>query len=96
MIKSIGEMELSDANEMNIPVCVFLSAPEESETAWTLTANNYMPRRNYIKEGAFEYHADSKDELMLLINRYVIPLYETAIKSLKTNGKLYFWEVQND
>lgn len=91
MIKSTGEMGLDKANEMNVPVCLFIHPPEDSETAWTLTADNYMPRKNFITEGQYEYHADSKEELLGLVQKYVIPLYEAAIRALK-QGKLYFWE----
>lgn len=91
MIKCIGEMGLEEANEMNVPVSIFISEPEESETAWTLTASNYMPRKGYVAAGQYEYHADTKEELQSLIDTYIIPLYETAVRALK-QGKLYYWE----
>jgi hypothetical protein len=85
-------MGLEEADDMNVPVCIFISEPCESETAWTLSANNYMPRRNFIAEGMYEYHSDSKEELLALVQKYIVPLYETALRRLKTDGNLYYWQ----
>jgi hypothetical protein len=40
--------------------------------------------------------ADTKEEIMEYIHRYVTPLYEVAIKKLKSTGENFFsWE-END
>lgn len=93
MIKSIGEMGLEEANEMNVPVQIFISEPSESETAWELCANNYMPRKNLISECQYKYLADNKEELVELVRKYVVPLYEVAVARLKDAGELYYWEL---
>lgn len=92
MIRSIGEMGFEEANEMNVPVCIFISEPECDGCAWFLTANNYMPRKNYIAEEGYKYVADTRLELEELVRKYVVPIYEAALNRLKERGDLYYWE----
>lgn len=96
MIKDIGGMGFEEANDANIPVCIFISEPSESETAWELTANNYMPRKNWISEGEYKYQADSRQELYDLVQKFVVPLYRTALEQLTKNGELYYWQIETD
>jgi hypothetical protein len=92
MIRSVGNMGLEEANHANIPVSIFITKPEGAETGWELSANNYMPRKNYIAEGEYKYYADTKEELVGLVRKYVIPTYETAIRRMQSAGELYYWE----
>lgn len=95
MIESIGEMELSEANELNIPINIFIAEPGdgvETHDKWELYANNYMPRKEYSCSLQYQYKGDSREELVELIKKYVVPLYETALSKLKSTGELYFWE----
>lgn len=96
MIKSIGDMGLEEANHANVPVNISIYEPEESETAWELHAGNYMPRKNWIADGQYHYIADSREELMNLVQQYIVPLYERALNRLKNVGDLYYWENKNE
>lgn len=91
--KCIGEMDLSEANEMNVPINIFIHDQGDSDSGdWELTAYNYMPRKNYAAESMYHYTADSKEALLALVKKYIVPLYKTALKQLETNGELYYWE----
>lgn len=96
MIKSVGEMSLTEANDMNVPVGIFICEPEDGETAWTLMADNYWPRKSRVNPQQYEYHADTREELMALVQQYIVPLYECALSRLKTVGDLYYWNIEKD
>ena len=51
-----------------------------------------MPRKGMASEMEYHLEADTKQEIMDCINKYVIPLYEVALKKLKETGELYYWE----
>lgn len=88
-----GDMNINECNEMNIPVCCFIFEPDADEKYWTWTASNFMPRKEHVSEGMYCLKAKSKDDLIKVINKYVVPLYEIALKKLKTTGELYYWEI---
>jgi hypothetical protein len=90
-----GTIKLEHCNEMNIPINCFMHRPDEQTTKWSWSASNYMPRKEYL-QGSYEIEADSKEQIMNAINRYVVPLYEAALANLKTTGKNYFWEKTED
>ena len=69
----------------------FLSKPDEDEY-WCWTADNFMPRKEYVNGSSYKIKAKTKEDILLAINKYVIPLYEIALKNLKETGKLYYWE----
>jgi len=94
MYESAGEMDISEADDMNIPVCCFMSDAEDEEGMWEWTANNYMPRKNYISEGQYCIRAKSKDVILKLIAKHVAPLYATAMQNLLTTGTNYYWEAE--
>lgn len=92
--ENLGEMDITEANDMNIPVCCFLTDPADSDaesSEWEWTANNYMPRKNHISEGQYHIRAKSKAAILKLIAKHVAPLYETALKNLTTTGTNYYW-----
>lgn len=86
-----GEMEIEEANEMNIPVCCFLSESEDGE-GWEWTANNYMPRKNHVSEAQYKVTATTKEEILQAVKKYVVPLYQIAVEALATSGELYYWQ----
>jgi hypothetical protein len=97
MIRDCGEIKVTGANEMNIPVCCFLQSPEEQDEyigMWTWGANNYMPRKNLITEDQYQLVADTKEEILGHIKKYVIPIYQAAIDALGEGG-LYYWELKD-
>ncbi len=93
MIRDTGENAISSADEMNIPVICFLFEPDRENGLWTWTATNFMPRKS-LCSGTYRLEADTKEEIMEVVQRYVTPLYEIAANNMKTKGKNYYWEVQ--
>lgn len=88
-------MELSEANEMNVPVNIFISGPEDGDSGeWELSADNFMPREAYITNSMYYYTAQNRWELEELVNTYIIPLYEAALKNLYLHKELYYWETK--
>lgn len=90
-----GEMELSNADDANIPVNIFITWDEDMKE-WSLTADNFMPRRNRAVDNVYVYRGDDPEELRGLVKKYVLPLYEIAVAKLESmiEGKeesLYYW-----
>jgi hypothetical protein len=91
MTRDTGSLPISEADEMNIPVVCFLTAPDRGTDLWKWSAVNFMPRKEYCG-GNYRLEADTKEEIMELIRKYVIPLYEVALENLKERGENYYWE----
>jgi len=91
MIESHGELEIEDANDMNVPVNSFLTY-NETDKKWEWNASNFMPRKGWCTEDAYSIKADTKEELIALVQEKVVPLYEAALNNLKTHGANYYWE----
>lgn len=94
-----GELKIEECNNMNVPVNSFLIAPGEPDnkgTKWRWIANNFMPRKNFVEEGAYDIEADTKEEIMEVVRKYVVPLYLTALINLETIGANYYWERKNE
>jgi hypothetical protein len=97
MIEDVGELRITDANEANIPVDVWLHSPADNkdngaeydgeqdngEDLWLLTANNYMPRRARLGEEWCYKVWGTKEELQALIKKHILPLYQVAVKYLQ-------------
>lgn len=86
-----GDIALKECDEANIPVNSFLGEPDEDEY-WHWTADNFMPRKGYCG-GNYEIRAESKEDILQAVRKYVVPLYEIAVKELKEKGELYYWKV---
>lgn len=87
-----GEMALKECDDANIPVQSFISSPEESgDEYWHWTAANFMPRKLIAHDGAYEIRAKSREEIIKALEKYVIPLYQNAIDSLRIKGSSYYW-----
>ncbi len=106
-LEEYGELEFSTADDANIPVSIFLSEIEdddENENAnhkWKLTADNYMPRKGRASDTAYEATAPTREALVEVIKKYILPLYQTAIANLNamiegTNGSLYYCSEPKD
>lgn len=96
-VESFGELDFeTDANDMNVPVNIFIDMSDqfadEHPGKWELHAANYMPRKERAHQSAYQYAADSRQELVELVRKYVVPLYEVALAELKEFGTLYYWE----
>ena len=97
-VTNLGEMEIEYANDANVPVVCFLTAPDDSasETGkWEFTAINFMPRKERCG-GRYHVVADTKSELMDVINKYVTPLYDIAARNLRETGGNYYWEPKEE
>ena len=86
-----GEIAIKDCDGSNIPVNCFICEPEEDEY-WTWFADNFMPRKNHSSEGMYKIKATTKAELLKAVNKYVVPLYWTAVNNLIKSSKNYYWE----
>lgn len=91
-----GEIEIAEADDTNVPVNIWLQKNDESPW-WNLTASNYMPRKGYISDGAFDATGE-RDALAAVVRDVWLPLYRAAVASLEemvsdpAGGSLYYWE----
>lgn len=92
----LGEMKISEANGMNVPVGVFTDEMEDGSGRWELTADNFMPRKNFVAQGQYHVVATDKETLLKVCRMYIVPLYQAAVDSLTTQGKLYYFETKLD
>lgn len=105
-----GELLIEDCDDANIPVSIFLSEIEDSDREeaasagepynpnhrWVLRADNYMPRKGRASESAYEITAPTREALVEVIKKFIIPLYQIALANLEgiiagTNDSLYYW-----
>jgi hypothetical protein len=92
MLEDLGELDITCADDANIPVNCFLgNEDEEHPNQWVWTADNFMPRKSHVSSGAYRLVADTKEEILELIQKHVVPLYEIALAKIKT-GELYYWD----
>jgi len=101
-VEESGECEFQYADDANIPVGIFLSEMDDSDRddcppdhKWQLNADNFMPRKG-LGEGAYRVTAPTREALVEVVRRYILPLYEVAMANLTamiagTNDKLYYW-----
>jgi hypothetical protein len=94
MIEDLGNIAITECDHANIPVSCFLCKPENDDEhpgKWSWTAANYMPRKGYVMEDGYKLIADTKEELLGLVHKHVVPLYVVALEQIKT-GTLYYWD----
>jgi hypothetical protein len=96
MIISEGELNFEDANDMNVPVDIWLENNNDYPNKFVLTAANYMPRKGIIKESSYKVVCDTREEIEEIINKFILPFYTNAINKLKNmakegRGSLYYW-----
>jgi hypothetical protein len=95
MIYDIGPIKLSEADNDNIPVDVWIETTDSSPEYWddvdeeakntkfVLVANNYMPHKARLSgENAYKVHADTRGELVEMIRAHILPRYQAAIDTL--------------
>ena len=85
-----GEMSITEANDMNVPVNSFL---QEEGGIFIWTASNFMPRKQCIADSQYAVKARKKEVLMELVKQYVVPLYQAALVNLLTKGGNYYYEI---
>jgi len=102
---STGEIEPDEADEMNIPVNIWLTPPGRvdneayGDTHWSLSADNFMPRRSRVAGEQYEVWSRDRDVLVAIVHRHWLPLYKVAVKLLEEmapdddgTAALYYWE----
>ena len=96
MIRDIGEIPIDDADDANIPVNCSMLPPEIEGGVWMWIARNYMPRKSRCSSYSDSYilEADSKEEILRVVRKYVTPLYFTAFHNLWTSGENYYWRTK--
>jgi hypothetical protein len=88
---SFSDLSFESISDANVPVNIRISEPDEDNDKWVLSADNYMPRRARIAPEAYSVEADTREELVLLVQESIVPLYEAALLNLRSESKLYYW-----
>lgn len=88
----VGNVSIDEANEMNVPVNIWILEAEDEPGVWELSAANYMPRKNMIQSEVYLVKSNKKETLEALVQKHIVPLYEIALSKLKTESSLYYWE----
>jgi hypothetical protein len=101
MVENIGEIPIHECDDANIPVNIFITPPDEDDKKWHLRADNFMPRKCTGSEGAYQVASDTREELVALVEKYIVPLYSTAFNQLAnivkgTANDLYYWKLDNN
>lgn len=86
------ERSIELANSANVPVNIFINEPTATNPKWTLTAANFMPRKDRVASDVYSVEADSEKEIQEIVQKFIVPLYEVALNKLKTGKDLYYWE----
>jgi len=87
-----GDMSITEANAMNVPVNIFINEEGDGFEMW---ASNFMPRKERIAQSQYHLKAKDRQTLMAVIQKYVVPLYEAALLNLKNTGSNYYWEQEH-
>lgn len=95
-----GECEFVEVDDANIPVNIFLTKDEDNPPAgqkWQLTADNFMSRKGRESDSGYKAVAPTREALVKVIEKYIMPLYKIAILNLQTmidgtNDSLYYWD----
>jgi hypothetical protein len=103
--------EIDGADSANVPVDIWLTKINPGDLAykdhyekgfrWSLRCSMYLPRKAMVWGETIEHLATTREELVELLQKHVIPLYETALKGLNNivAGKqesLYYWDAEED
>lgn len=68
---------------------------KNDDTVYVLTACNYTPRRENVISGAYAFMSTDKQELINIVQKHIVPLYEIALLNLKADSTNYYWQ-RND
>ncbi len=90
-----GECDIDTADDANIPVNIWLVLDDETKE-WRLTAGNYMPRKNLVRDDAYDMTCATREPLASIITEKWLPLYRTAVAKLERvasggGESLYYW-----
>lgn len=69
---------------------------KNDDIVYVLTAGNYTPRRETMSCSAYRFMSTDKQELVNIVQKHIVPLYEVALTNLKNNSTNYFWEVKQE
>lgn len=88
-----GEISFNDADDMNIPVDIWL---DKDGDLFTLRAGNYMPRKGLVVECSYEAKSPNLKDLQTIIKDKILPLYENAKVKLSKMVEASTDEVSQD
>lgn len=94
-IDDLGEWPITKCDEANVPLNIVISEPDEFNARWTLLADNFKPLNATIEIESYEIEADSKEDLLAIVNEIILPLYKAAVFQLETKGTCFFWSKDN-
>ena len=66
------------------------------DIVYVLTAGNYTPRKEHMSGSVYRFMSTDKQELVNIVQKHIVPLYEAALTNLKNNSTNYFWEVKQE
>ena len=69
---------------------------KNDDIVYVLTAGNYTPRRETMSCSAYMFMSTNKQELVNIVQKQIVPLYEAALTNLKNNSTNYFWEIKQE
>lgn len=93
----MDEMRFEECDDANVPVDIWLRAPDEDCRKFVLHAGNYMPRKGVVTDHAYHQEFDTRDEAVACLKKYVLPMYETALLAIHEIAAgarecLYYWD----
>lgn len=86
-VQDLGELQITDCDDSNIPVNCRL---RQFEGMWDWSADNFMPLKSAVDEGMYNLVSESKEEILNLIHKHVVPLYTAALANIQI-GTLFYW-----
>ncbi len=66
------------------------------DIVYVLTAGNYTPRKEHMSGSVYRFMSTDKQELVNIVQKYIVPLYEAALTNLKNNSTNYYWEIKQE
>lgn len=100
-IYDVNCSSLVRANGNNVPVKMSISRTDENDEGWIrdpnkesgyiipqwrFTANCYQPLTGDVEYGWYRVYCDDRDVLVAYVQKYIRPLYETALANVLSLG----------
>lgn len=69
---------------------------KNEDMVYVLTAGNYTPRRESMSGSVYAFMSTDRQELVNIVQKCIVPLYDAALTNLKNNSTNYYWEVKQE
>ncbi len=94
-MENIGESEITDFDDANVPVNIFIEKEDETDT-YLLTIDNFMPRKGCVNEGFVQIRG-TKTKLHELVKIHILPHYKRALELVTKVAEgnadsFYYWK----